>query len=148
MLHLNLPFKEYDEMQGQGSSSNVSQSNSFLVASSRDGSTENAESSILNRANLRRVSTANATNPASASVAPIRPSKTAVVFPPSMTVTLNGVLDFFHVSNFSNASDEEAIFFHSLFFHLEAKAKILAREANGNCDRAFVALLEILTHVP
>jgi hypothetical protein len=61
-----------------------------------------------------------------------------------MTVTLNGVLSFLHVSNFSNASDDEAIFFHSLFLHLEGRAKILTREANGKCDRAYRALASVM----
>jgi hypothetical protein len=58
-----------------------------------------------------------------------------------MTVTLNDVLRFFHAQNLSNASDEEAMFFFHLHFQLLANAKILAREAHGNCDRALQTLL-------
>ena len=51
---------------------------------------------------------------ASGSVAIIEPSSTASVFPPTMTVTLSGVLRFLQVENFANASEEEAMFFLQL----------------------------------
>jgi hypothetical protein len=58
-----------------------------------------------------------------------------------MRVTLNDVLSFFHVDNFANASEDEATFFFSLHFCLHANAKVLARDAQGKCDRACKAVL-------
>jgi hypothetical protein len=61
-----------------------------------------------------------------------------------MTVTLSQVLAFFHVSNFSNASDDEAMFFYNLFFQFCASAKVLTRKARGTADRALNALVNSL----
>jgi hypothetical protein len=58
-----------------------------------------------------------------------------------MTVTLSQVLEIFHVENFSNASDEEAMFFFRLFFRLCANAKSMTQEGDGKCDRACQALI-------
>jgi hypothetical protein len=129
-------------------SSKTIQSDSFRVATSRDSSIENAASSKSKGAALCITSGFESpTCEASGSAQNILPTSTSVVFPSTIRVTLSGVLDFFHVSNFSNASEEEAIFFHSLFFHLCAKAKVLAREADGKCDRAYEAILSAITEV-
>jgi hypothetical protein len=61
-----------------------------------------------------------------------------------MTVTLSQVLSFFHIDNFPNASEDEAIFLYHLFFKLCVNAKVLAREAGGKSDRVLHALMSAL----
>ncbi|MGA7341093.1 MAG: hypothetical protein WBE72_08850 [Terracidiphilus sp.] len=122
-------------------SSKISQSESFLVATKREVVTENVDSSMSSDLKDLVSSNANATKPAAESIAAMRADTTSVVSPPTITVTLSGVLDFLHISSFSNASDEEAIFFYSLFLSMQGKAKRLAQEANGTCDRAYHAFL-------
>lgn len=126
-------------------SSKTIQSDSFRVATNRDSSIENETSSTSKHAAL--CMTSGFEKPicdASESAKNILPINTSSVRPSTIRVTLSEVLDFLHVSNFSNASEEEAIFFYSLFFHLHAKAKILARDADGECDRAFKAFLSAI----
>lgn len=60
-------------------------------------------------------------------------------------MTLRGVLDFFHIENFSNASEEEVMFFFGLHFQVCAQAKLLAREFEGKSDRAYRAGLSALS---
>ena len=59
-------------------------------------------------------------------------------------VTLRGILDLFHIENFSNASEEEVTFFFELHFDLCTAAGKLARESNGGADRAYQAVLSAL----
>ncbi len=61
-----------------------------------------------------------------------------------MTVTRNGVLRFFHIGNFENASAEELNFLRLLHFRLHANIKHLAREAGGQADRAAQAVIEAM----
>lgn len=68
-----------------------------------------------------------------------------------MTVTLSQILEVFHVKNFSNASDKEAMFFFNLWFRLWANAKTLTKDADGECDRAaqaFIAAMEDIAGPP
>jgi hypothetical protein len=53
-------------------------------------------------------------------------------------------LDFFHIENFSNASEEEVMFFFGLHFELCMAAKKSARELNGKADRAYQAVMAVL----
>ena len=82
---------------------------------------------------------------ASSSTPNILHNTTFSTWPATITVTLTDVLRFFHVQNFSNASDEEAMFFLELHFKLLANAKILAHQAQGKCDRAHRALIRSAT---
>lgn len=109
--------------------------------STRDSDSSNiTHSSALRAATTLRSSTEN-----SASTTPIRANKWSAAFPNSTTVTLSQVLALFHCQNFSNASEDEAMFFYHLFFRLCANAKVLAREANGTSDRALHALMESIS---
>lgn len=129
-------------------SSKTIQSDSFRVAISRESSIEKSASSTSNPAKLCMTSRLEIpTCDASGSTAIIVPTNTSPVFPPTIKVTLSGVLEFFHISNLSNASEDEAIYFNSLFFHLCAKAKVLARESDGKCDRAYQAILSAIADV-
>jgi hypothetical protein len=126
-------------------SSKIIQSDSFRVATTRDGSIENAASSKSSAAALCMTDGSNIpTCDASGSAQNILTNNTSSVLPPTIKVTLSGVLDLLHISNFSNASDDEAIFFYSLFFHMNAKAKVLARRGNGTCDRAYAAFMSAM----
>ena len=123
-------------------SSNTIQSDSLRVAVSRDGSIVKTDSSTSKQAALCMTSGLEMrTCDASESTPITLAMKTSVGRPWAMAVTFSGVLSFFHCSNFENASEEEAIFFCSLFFHLQAKAKTLARDSGGRCDLAHRALL-------
>ncbi len=59
----------------------------------------------------------------------------------SNRVSLSNILDFFHVENFSNASDEEFMYFGSLYCKVLFGAKSLARESGSSCDRAHQAIM-------
>jgi hypothetical protein len=122
-------------------SSNTIQSDSLRVATSRFGSIEKTQSSTSKSLYECIAEPTVPTMEASSSVPYTRTNKTSVVFPLTMTWTLSGVLEFFHIRNFSNASEDEAMFFLQLHFKLLANAKILAREGEGKCDRAYTALL-------
>jgi hypothetical protein len=125
-------------------SSKTIQSDSFLVATTRVDSTENTESSTSN-VSYCFTPVIIPTCDASESNASIRPKKTAIVFPRTMTVTFNGLLRFFHIENFENASDEESTFLRLLQFNLQANIKKLAQAANGDADRAAQAVLSAMT---
>jgi hypothetical protein len=127
-------------MQDQSSSSKTIQSDSLRVATNRVGSTENTESAISNVSySLTPVQIP--TNDSSESSVSMRPENTAMVFPRTMTVTLTGLLRFFHIENFENASEVEANFLRLLHFNLHANIKRLAREAQGSCDMVANAVL-------
>ncbi len=126
-------------------SSNTSQSDSSRATDIRVGSTENTDPDNSNFLIASRSSRDDIPTTASAeSRATTEPKRTSVVLPMMMTVTLSDVLEFFHMDNFSNASEEEAMFLHALHFKLLANAKILACEAEGRCDRAYRELISAM----
>ena len=57
------------------------------------------------------------------------------------TVTFNKVLDFFHVQSLSNASFEEAILLHVLYFSLTSQIETLAATLPESLQRPLRALL-------
>src|SRR5580658_1082372 len=119
-------------------SSKTIQSDSFRVATNLDPSIENEASSTSKFKKLCMTRGLDSpTCDASGSTWNTLPISTSPAFPSTNIVTLSEVLDFFHILNFSNASEDEAIFFASLFFQMCGRAKILARQADGNCDRAY-----------
>src|SRR5208337_1195976 len=130
------------EMQNQSCSSKISHSASSRVTTALHDSMEKTASPTSNCRYLPPAIIP--TSGASGSSASMRPEKVSSGFPRSITVTLNDVLRFFHVENFSNASEEEAIFFFRLHFLVHARAKVLARESKGVCDRAYAAIMVAL----
>ena len=72
------------------------------------------------------------------------PRSVSVNMPFRYDVTLREVLDLFHIENFSNASEEEVMFFLGLHFDLCIAAKKLARELGAKSDRAYKAVLSAL----
>jgi hypothetical protein len=79
-----------------------------------------------------------------ASAASTTPRSIPIDTPFRYDVTLNGVLELFHIENFSNVSEEEAVFLFRLHFDLCTAAKKLARESSGKADRAYQAVLAVL----
>ena len=61
------------------------------------------------------------------------------------TVTFNKVLDFFHVQSLSNASFEEAILLHVLYFSLTSQIKTLAATLPESLQRPLQALLAAMS---
>lgn len=114
-------------------SSNITQSEALRVATTRQGSTENIISSRSNEA-YRLSSCSTPTICLSESAANTEPQSVSVVAPFRYDVTLRGVLDLFHIKNFSNASEEELMFLFGLHFSLCTAAKKLARELDGKAD--------------
>ena len=74
----------------------------------------------------------------------LKGGQTSVVAPLKFDATLSGVLDLFHIENFSNPSEEEIVFLFSLYSDLCSAAKKLARELDGKADRAYQAVLVTL----
>ena len=125
-------------------SSKISQSALLRVATTRQGSTENTDPS---RSNAAYLSPSHRTPTISDSGSTFNTHPRSVSFnaPFRYDVTLIGVLDFFHIENFSNASEEEVMFFFGLHFQICAQAKLLAREFGGRSDRAYQAVLSALS---
>jgi len=69
------------------------------------------------------------------------PVKTSSGFPFVSTVTLSKVLDFFHVQNLSNASLEEAMVLHALYYSLVTQVKMLAAILPSSLQRPLQTLL-------
>lgn len=128
-------------MQDHTSSSNINQSISSRDTTILLGSHENSACSTSNVSNVDGFLLQNPTCIASGSIASINPIKDSSGWPRSIRVSLNDVLRLFQIENFSNASEEETMFFFHLFFGWTATAKKLARDANGKCDRALQALV-------
>ena len=124
-------------------SSNITQSVLSRVAKTRQGSTESIASSKSNEAYLS-VSSKIPIDTLSTSAISTRPRSVCVTAPSRYDVTLRGVLDLFHIENFSNASEEEVMFLFSLYSVLCIEAKKLARDLNGEADRVYQALLSVL----
>lgn len=129
-----------DPILGAGSSENRSQSDPSRVAITRSDEQDNSASSRSSCLSSRVREIKNPNCEVSGCHAPIIPSQTSFL-PSSMRVSLSGVLDFFHIKNFSDASDDEFMFFSTVWFEMLACAKREGRARNGNCDRAHKALL-------
>jgi hypothetical protein len=78
----------------------------------------------------------------------LHPVSTSSVLPLVMTVTLSNVLEFFQVKNFPNASEEEAIFFYSLFFQLTTRAKSFPARCHCNCNHLLRFHLKQIPQIP
>lgn len=128
-------------------SSKTIQSESLRVATTRLGSTENTEPSKSKSLNECGADPTVPTIDSSSSIEYTRQDKTSIVFPRVMFVTLNGLLKFFHIENFENASDEETIFLGRLQFNMKANIKMLARELDGKADRMGQAVIDAMIHM-
>ncbi len=128
-------------------SSKTSQSESFRVAETRLGSIENSTPDTSKSVKLCIFDPTTPTNPASGSTQYTRACSTSTGEPSSMTVTLSGVLRFFHIENFLNASEADAMFLYSLWFLVRSRSKVLARESNGECDRVYKALVAAMVEM-
>lgn len=54
-------------------------------------------------------------------------------------VTESNVMDFFHIENFANASDDDAMFFNLLLFELNCSVRRIVASGAGKYDRAYEA---------
>lgn len=129
------------------SSSKISHSMSSRETTILPGSQENSAPVTSNSPNVCVSLPITLTSDGPSSKRIMRSDRTSSGWPRSMTVTLSQVLEFFHVENFSNASEEESIFFFNLFSGIYANAKILQRDADGKCDRATQALVTALEEI-
>src|ERR1035441_4223961 len=112
------PMQDYSPTSG----SKISHSASLRDTTTRPGSIENSAPSTSNMPNSlsgEMIPTCDAAS----SKASIRPQTTISGSSRSSIVTFSGVSRFFHIENFENASDEEAMLFFRLFFKLNAYAK-------------------------
>lgn len=125
-------------------SSKITQSALLRVATTRQGSTENTDPSRPNEAYLSP-SYKIPTLSSAASNFSTEPRSVSVDMPFRYDVTLREVLDLFQIENFSNASEEEVMFFLGLHFDLCIAAKKLARGLGGKSDRAYKAVLSVLS---
>lgn len=108
--------------------------------STRNGSTAKVESLKSKAGKYRRVAVSTKpTCSASKSTWYIDPVKWSTA-PLSYTVSFKTVLEFFHISNLSNASLDEAIFLHVLYSNLLTQARLLAAILPWSVQRPLQAL--------
>lgn len=122
-------------------SSKISHSTSSRETTILPGSQENSACPTSNIPNECIAVPTRSILESSSSTPQIRAENAFSGWPRSITVTVNDVLRLFHVENFSNASEDEIMFFFHLFSEWTGAAKRLARDANGKCDRALQAVV-------
>ena len=62
-------------------------------------------------------------------------------------VTFNNVKDFFHIENFSNASEDDAMFLNLLLFEVVCSARRIAADGGGKYIRAYEAFKDGMDRV-